>query len=316
MKQYRYFALLFALFTVLAAGCAKRPPSSEPPDSGSAKTLSVVATLFPQYDFARVIAGDRAEVLMLLPNGVDSHSFDPTPADLVRISNCDLFLYTGEEMEPWSHTIVESLNSERVMIADLSAGIPLDQEEHGHDGADNGHRHLHDPHIWTDPIRAKQMAESVCAALSAADPDGAPFYRANADAYLKELDALDKEFREIVQNGKRAEIIFAGRFAFHYFCERYGLSYEAAFDSCSSDTEPSVRTMAELIRQIGAQEIPVIFYEELTDPKVARSISEETGARPLLFHSCHNISKDEAAEGATYLSLMRQNAEHLREALN
>lgn len=324
MKLRKSLLIALALLAAAAVGCAKKAPASsaqEPSQSGAgAQKLSVAATLFPQYDFARAIAGDRAEVTMLLPNGLDSHSYDPTPADLVKISNSRLFLYTGEEMEPWSHSIVESLDPAKVTVVDVSSGVPLDQEEEAdEDGGGDGHNgrgHVYDPHIWTDPVRAKKMAENIRDALIAADPEGEDLYRANAKAYLLELDALDEEFRSIVQSGKRNEIIFAGRFAFHYFCERYGLDHKAAFASCSGDAEPSVRMMAGLIQEINEKKIPVIFYEELTDPKVARSISGETGAKPLLLHSCHNVSRDEAGQGATYLSLMQQNADHLREALN
>ena len=138
----------------------------------------------------------------------------------------------------------------------------------------------------------------------------------SAAEYKERLDALDERFSEVVETGKRREIVFGGRFALHYFAERYGLTCISAFDSCSGETEPSAGAVAQIIRAIETDGVPVIYYEELTDPKVARSIAEETGAKPLLLHSCHNVSREELQNGATYLSLMEQNVENLREGLN
>ena len=154
------------------------------------------------------------------------------------------------------------------------------------------------------------MVDDIAAALCAADPENAGEYQTAAAEYKGRLDALDERFSEVVETGKRREIVFGGRFALHYFAERYGL------DSCSGETEPSAGAVAQIIRAIETDGVPVIYYEELTDPKVARSIAEETGAKPLLLHSCHNVSREELQNGATYLSLMEQNVENLREGLN
>ncbi|MGI5966873.1 MULTISPECIES: metal ABC transporter substrate-binding protein [Anaerotruncus] len=309
-------ALLSAALAASAAGCAA-------PEEPVAGRLRIVTTLFPQYDFARQLAGERAEVTLLLPPGVESHSYEPTPADIIKIANADLFVYTGQYMEPWAQNILDGVEMGGDVL-DISTGIVLDPEDHDHAGetetehaahADHGHGG-YDPHIWTDPVNARQMVQNLADALCAADPEGEAFYRGNERDYLEALAALDREFSEIVSHGKRREIVFGGRFALHYFAERYGLDYTAAFDSCSHETEPSAQVLARIIDTIGRERIPVIYYEELTDPKVARAISEETGAKMLLLHSCHNVSRDELREGATYLSLMRQNAENLKEGLN
>lgn len=214
-------------------------------------------------------------------------------------------------MEAWSQKIIDGTKAagSDSLILDASKGIKLAKSE------DIDEEHQYDPHIWTDPVLAKKMVTNIEEALCKADPVNADYYRGNADRYRSELDSLDAEFKAIVSNGKRNEIIFGSRFALYYFAKRYDLNYIAAFDSCSAETEPSAKTVAGLMKKIKEDHIPVIYYAELEEPKVARSISEETGAKMLLLHSCHNVTKQEMEEGATYLSLMKQNAENLKEGL-
>lgn len=328
MKKALALAAAALLFAFLLTGCIKAQEKDAPAvKDETGGRLQIVATLFPQYDFARQIAGNKAEVALLLPPGVESHSYEPTPSDTVKINKSDLFIYTGEAMEAWCGKIIDSMkdSGSHSLVLDVSQGIDLLKTEavdaeHRHDGEDaeaseHENKHLYDPHIWTDPLNAKVMVANIRDTLCGLDPANADYYRGNAAAYLAELDALDSEFRAIVRSGKRDEIIFGSRFALYYFAERYGLSYEAAFDSCSSETEPSARAVAGLIEEIKEERIPVIYYAEMEDPKVARAISAETGSKMLLFHSCHNVTKEELKNGATYLSLMKQNAENLKEGL-
>ncbi len=305
MKKFFGSAAIALLIVLLLAGCAQNQAGGAASEKEKGGKLQIVATLFPQYDFARQIAGDKAEVILLLPPGVESHSFEPTPSDIIKINRSDLFIYTGEAMEIWSGRIIDGMKSagSESLVLNVSQGIEL---------ADDG---VVDPHIWTDPVNAEAMAANILEALCSLDPVNADYYRANAADFSAALSDLDAEFRTIVDNGKRDKIIFGSRFALHYFVKRYGLTAESAFDSCSSETEPSVRAVAELIEKIKKEGIPVIYYAELEDPKIARAISAETGAKQLLFHSCHNVTKEELEEGATYLSLMKQNAEHLKEGL-
>lgn len=303
MKKILTLILTAVLFVSLLAGCAAEPKKGlpAPNDAGSGK-IKIAATLFPQYDFARQIAGDKAEVTLLLPPGMESHSYEPTPSDVIEINDSDLFIYTGKYMEAWSQKIIDSMkdNGSHSFVLDASQGIDLVND---------------DPHIWTDPLTAKQMVANILDALCSVDPSNAGYYKENAANYSKELDDLDAEFKSIVSSGKRNEVIFGSRFALYYFVKRYDLKYEAAFDSCSEETEPSAKTIVSLIEKIKKDKIPVIYYAEIEDPKVARSISAETGAKMLLFHSCHNVTKEEFESGATYLSLMKQNAENLKEGL-
>ena len=317
--------LCVLLCTLLLVSCSSAAATAGQDDG----RIKIMATLFPQYDFARNIAGDRADVTLLLPPGTEAHTFEPRPSDIAAISGCDLFLYTGDEMEPWAATLLDT--GEAPNAVDLSAGIDMtaseevDILEHAHESGEHesehesehaGHHHVVDPHIWTSPANAIIMVREIADALAALDPEGESVYRANADAYIAELNALDEELFDIAANGSRTEIVFGGRFAFHYFAERYGLTCLAAYDSCSEESEPSAGAVAALIDEIEDEGLPVIYYEEMTNPRVADTVADETGAEPLLLHSCHNLSRDETERGETYLSLMHQNAENLRRGLS
>lgn len=302
----------------LLMGCNGNNSASK--DETRDNKIKVVATLFPQYDFTRQIAGDKAEIILLMSPGVESHSFEPSPSDIIKINGSDLFIYTGKFMEPWAQSIIDGIENKNLKILDVSQNVSLDkseehEDEEEHREADHA-AHEFDPHIWTSPVNAKIMVENILRDLCELDPENADYYKTNAENYLNELTDLDKEFKDIFRAAKRKEIIFAGKFALHYFAEEYDMEYEAAFDSCSTETEPSVKVIAELIDEIKEENIPVVYYPELTDPKVARSISDETGAEMLLLHSCHNLSKDELKAGETYLSLMKKNAENLKIGLN
>ncbi|MDR0841581.1 MAG: zinc ABC transporter substrate-binding protein [Christensenellaceae bacterium] len=309
MKYLKRYAVLL-LACLMLGGCAQTP---QPAGQG----LRVVCTLFPQYDFARAVAGELAQVTLLLPPGVESHSYEPSPQDIIAIHNADVFLYTGQYMEPWAQRITAALPAS-VRVADVSAGLTLDAEEDDDEEEEedeSDHAHAFDPHIWTDPTMAAVMVQNIAAALQAADPQNAGVYGANAAAYIAKLNALDADIQAAVSKGARRTICFGGRFALHYFAKRYGLTYIAAYDSCSSETEPSARAVARILDTIRAERIPVIYYEELVEPKVANAIAAETGVTPLLLHSCHNLSAEDMRGGVTYLALMYQNLANLKAGL-
>ena len=305
--------------------------------------LLIVTTLFPQYDFAKQIAGDKAEVVLLLSPGVESHDFEPTPSDIILINKADLFIYTGDEMEPWVVTILDSIDNQELNVLDVSEGIELiceeenhehnhvhdetevtDEDEHSHgenivfsesDNSEHDHTHTADPHIWTSPVNAMKMIENIEEALVELDQANKIFYQENAHAYIHELEEVDSEIREIVEHADTHTIYFGGRFAMSYFACEYGLNYAAAFDSCQAESEPSARLIVKIIEKMREDGAKYVFYEEMTDPKATRIIAEEIGGEILLLHSCHNVSKAEMEAGVTYLSLMQQNVKNLRTAL-
>lgn len=314
----KLLSLFTAAILVFMTSCAS-DSSGFSDDSGKIK---ISATLFPQYDFARQIAGDKAEITLILPSGMDSHSYEPTPSDIININKSDLFIYTGEYLESWANDIVGDIDTDKTHVLDVSSGIQLvkEEDEHHHDDEDEHHEeehhHEYDPHIWTSPVIAMQMADNIAEALCETDSINSDYYKQNAENYKKQLQELDSEFKEIVADGKRNTIYFGGKFALYYFTQEYGLDYVSAFDSCSGETEPSAKVMSEMISSIKENNIPVIYYEEIAEPTVANMIADETGAKPLLFHSCHNVTPEDFRNGVTYIDLMKQNAVNLREGLS
>lgn len=295
---------LLLLLSCALSGCAAAAESG---------AFTVITTNFPQYDFARTVAGERAEVIMLLPPGTESHSYEPRPSDIVAITEADLFIYTGAELEPWAGRLLEGISSDSLTVADISQGIEL-EPSHEDDGHDHDHPRW-DPHIWLDPQRAASMCANIAAALTDKDPGGAQHYAANLQSLTKELEALDADISAAVDAGSGRTLVFAGRMALAYFLERYGLSHIGVMDTCAGEAGPAVADIIRVVEYIEANGVGVIYYEELAEPVTANSIAQQTGAQPLLFHSCHNVSKDEFAAGVTYIDLMRQNLDNLVEGL-
>lgn len=192
-----------------------------------------------------------------------------------------------------------------------------EDHDHDHDHHDHeGHHHLYDPHIWTSPVLAKKMAENIYNKIIEIDPANKDDYKANYDKLIADLDELDKEFKDIKANSKRDTMFFGSRFALSYFAHQYDFDVESVYDNCTANAEPNPREMAEVINEMKEEKAPVIFYEELVDPKLANQIAEEVGAKAMLFHSCHNLSKEDFEAGKTYVGIMKANAEALKEALN
>ncbi|MDR0639902.1 MAG: zinc ABC transporter substrate-binding protein [Spirochaetaceae bacterium] len=490
MKRFLFMIIVLSLSVcALFAGGKKAAAANGKPD--------VVAVNFPAYDFARQIAGDRVNLTMLLPPGAESHSFEPTPRDIIKIQECDVFIYTGGESDVWVDRILDSFDSSKIRAVRMMDAVDVvveevvegmqDDEEHDHEHAelnpadvedrplsdfsgnwktsvpylkdgsvdtyfehaaeesgmtpadvkamyinmmrtdypalkvtsdsiaingvsakatykgfklvesdhgvspwymyetggtagvpkywvfnDHGHEagrqeeeiaHIHalysntsfddifaienwaamyfdasatagdilaammhheeeheeeheyDEHVWTFPQNAKRVVRVITDVLCEVDGANAAVFRRNADVYSAQLDELDREFRAVVNGAKRKTIVFGDRFPFRYFADAYGLTYFAAFPGCSTETEPSAATVAFLIDKVKAEKIPVVFHIELSNERMADTIAEETGAKKLLLHACHNISKQEFDRGVTFLELQRANVPRLREAL-
>jgi len=271
--------------------------------------INVTVTIFPPYDFVRQIAGDRVHLSMLLPPGAEPHSFEPSPKDIITIQNSDVFLYIGGETDIWVDRILQSMNTDNMKILALMDAVNVVMEE------DHEDETAYDAHIWTSPRNAILIVSAITELLCEADAANAAVYRENAAAYIEELVQLDAAFSEIVDGAQRKTIVFADRFPFRYFADAYGLSCFAAFPACSTETEPSAATVAFLINKIRAEKIPVVFHIELSNERMADTISGETGAKKLLLHSGHNVTKRDFDAGLDYLTLMRQNVVNLQEAL-
>lgn len=281
--------------------------------------LNIVATIFPPYDFTREIGGDKVNVSMLLKPGMESHSYDPTPQDIIKIQECDLFIYTGGESDEWVKDIMESNSSKPKKILAMMDIVDTVQEEIV-DGMekdnDNGDEFEYDEHVWTSPVNASLITRKISETLCELDNQNADFFKNNTSQYTQKLSALDNEFRKVADNAKRKTIVFGDRFPFRYLADEYGLKYYAAFPGCSSETEPSASTISFLINKVKEENIPVVFSIEFSSGKVADTICESTGAKKLTFHSCHNVTQQELDNKATYYSIMHDNANALKEALN
>lgn len=306
----------------------------------SEERISVVTTIFPPYDFVREIAGDRVELKMLLKPGEESHSYEPTPQDIIAIQESDVFIYTGGENDVWVEDILSSMPEGDRLTLRMIDCVDTVEEEHvegmkespGHDhddheeddtdpdggeaGEDTHSVHEIDEHVWTSPVNAALIVERIKEILIQADPSGEAVYEENAAAYEEELAKLDQEFRDVADHARRKLLIFGDRFPFRYFADEYGLDYYAAFPGCAGDTEPSAATMAFLIDKVKEEKVPAVLKMELSNDDIANAIAEATGTEVKVFYSCHNLSAEDFESGETYLSMMQKNVETLKEVLN
>lgn len=301
----RLIAILLCLCLILC-GCTAQP--EKPHDETK---LQIVCTSFPAYDFAREIAGDRAELTLLIKPGSEVHSYEPTPKDMIRIQESDLFICNGGESEQWAETLITpKLNTIYMMDC-------VDTVEESADGiynAEDGEPEL-DEHVWTSPLNAIKISEEICNALCKLDAANAEAYKTNFTAYKAQLMALDREFRQVIKNSGKHTLVFADRFPMRYFALEYGLDCYAAFPGCSSETEPSAKTVAYLIDRVREDKIPAVLYMEFSNQKMADVICEDTGCKKLPFYSAHSVSAEQFEQGVSYLDLMRINLNSLKEAL-
>ena len=305
--------LLCALLALTSCGA---PP---PENSGR---LQIVAAVFPAYDFARAAAGDLADVTLLLPPGAESHSYEPTPADILRVQRCDLFLYLGGESDAWVDTILSAIEPRGDVLRMIDCVDLLEEEtvegmQGGHDH-EEGHDHLGevlsmDEHVWTAPRNAAAVTRIIGQRLALLDRSNGEAYAAGAEAYALELEELDRDFAAFFDTLPDRTIVFGDRFPLLYFAEAYDLDYYAAFPGCGAQTEPSAATVAFLTRKVREEGLPAVWYIEFSNHLVADSIAEAAGVETAQFHTCHNVSRADLEAGATCLSLMRANLEALRE---
>ena len=299
-------------------------------EDSESEQLTVVATVFPAYDFARAAGGGLVDVQLLLPPGTESHSYEPTPADILAVQDCDLFIYLGGESDTWVETILESveLRGQTMRMVDC---VPLLEEEtvEGMESYEEAHGHDHDheeapglgevvgydEHVWTSPKNAARITRAVGEKLVELDPANGETYAANTEAYAAQIVALDQAFTDFFAGVEDRTMVFGDRFPLRYFAEEFGIDYYAAFPGCSTQTEPSAATIAFLTDKVREEHIPTVWYIEFSNHLVADSIAESAGVKTAMFHTCHNISPEELESGATYVSLMEENLEALRENL-
>lgn len=337
MKAKKIIFIVLAIAIVIGIGVAFGIGGNK--NKSNAK-YKVVASNFASYDFLRAIIGDNkdVELTFLIGPGKDAHSYDPTAQDLIKIQDSDLFVYVGGEMEKWSDKVVDSLDTtgtEIICIADFVDTMEEKEvdgaEEHEHDNEDedehheegeeheeNEHEHKEgafDEHIWTSPENAIKMVNALEKAMEKIDNENATKYKENADKYIAQIKDVDSKIQNIVDNKVRDRLIFADKMPMQYFIDYYNLKVSAAFDGCSTETEPSAQTIAYIQNKVKEEKIPVVLYIELNPGRVAQTIADETGSSAMQIQTLHNVSLDDFNNGETWLSLMTRNIDVLKKAL-
>ena len=284
--------------------------------------VKVVTTIFPPYDFARQIGGDLADVTMLIGPGEEAHTYEPTPADIIKLQRADIFIYAGGESESWVNGILKTFDTSDMQIIDM-LDLCDTVEEETVEGMEVENKETSSPtepefdeHVWTSIDNAQIISQSIADAFCLTDEKNSPAYRENCEKYLSELSSVKKDIAKTVSAGARKTIIFGDRFPARYFTDEFGLDYYAAFPGCAEQSEPSAGTVAFLIDKVKTENIPVVFYIELSNGKVAKTIADSTGAETLCFNSCHNLTMQQFLDGVTYIDLMKMNRDALEKALS
>jgi zinc transport system substrate-binding protein len=275
--------------------------------------LRVIATIFPIYDFARNIGGDKINITMLLPPGTDAHHYELRPGDIIKVGKADIFLFTNFEMEPWAYKIINAAEKNTNMLA-IETGngavlMSLDKE-----GEHNDHVSGFDPHIWLDMDNAQKMVDNITAAFIKKDSRNSDYYLKNAHDYKLKLMALDQRYRTELNGCKTKIILHAGHWAFAYLAKRYNLKYIAAYNVLA-DAEPSPQKIVALFQQVKTEKVPYIYYEDMINPRLAHMIARETGVGLLKLNNGHDISRASIKNGESFISLMENNLINLKKGM-
>lgn len=311
MKRKRIVLLIFILVCLVLGliGCSQEPDD----DVG----LKVYTSFYTMYDFTSKLAGDKVSVHNMVPAGVDVHDWEPAASDIVDLERADMFVYNGAGMEHWVEDVLKTLENKDLVIVQASMGIDLlENGEDYHEAHDHEQDHDHgdfDPHVWLDPQNAKIQMENIAAGLIEVDPGNKDYYKANLEKYTKELEKLDDEFSTTISAFGRKDLVVSHQ-AFSYLCKAYGLN-QLAVDGISPESEPNPARMAEIIDFVQANDVKVIFFEELASPKLAKTISDATGAEVDVLNPLEGLSEDELASKEDYFSVMRKNLAAIKRAL-
>ena len=302
------------------------------------KKYSVVSTSFPGYDFARAVTKNtNISTKMLVKPGAETHTYEPTPQDIIDIKNADMFIYVGGDSDTWVEKILKDVDTKKthvVKLVDLVSTVEEeivegmeDEDEHEHDH-DHDHKHDHDhdheshahkhdhdeeeegpeidEHVWTSPKKAMEIVKKIADVASEIDVAEKNKIDDNAEKYVAEIAQVDKDLHQAI-DGKISEIVVTDRFPFRYFADEFGLKYAAAFSGCSEQTEASAKTISFLINIVKQDKVKKIYKIELSNGKIAETVSKDTGAEVLELHSAHNVTAEDFSKGVTYVDLMKRN---------
>lgn len=302
------------------------------------KKYSVVSTSFPGYDFARAVTKNtNISTKMLVKPGAETHTYEPTPQDIIDIKNADMFIYVGGDSDTWVKKILKDVDTKKthvVKLVDLVSTVEEeivegmeDEDEHEHDhDHDHDHKHDHDhgshahkhdhdeeeegpeidEHVWTSPKKAMEIVKKIAEVASEIDAEEKTKINDNTEKYVAEIAQVDKDLHQAI-DGKISEIVVADRFPFRYFADEFGLKYAAAFSGCSEQTEASAKTISFLINKVKQDKVKKIYKIELSNGKIAETVSKDTGAEVLELHSAHNVTAEDFSKGVTYVDLMKRN---------
>lgn len=319
MKKFflRTLSVAVAIGLLASAGCSSKSQMST--NTGDEGKLAVYTSFYTLYDFAKKIGGDKVSVSTLVPPGTEPHDWEPKVKDISRLEKARVFIYNGAEMESWVDKVLGSLKNKDLIVVEASKGIKLIEgdhhEEEGKDDKkkDDHEEHGNDPHVWLNPMYAKRQMEVIKDALVSADPGNKEYFEKNFEDNSKKLDVLDKEYKETVSKFSKKEIVVAHQ-AFGYLCEAYGLT-QIPIEGLSADAEPTAARMVEISKFAKENKVKVIFFEELVSPKVAQAIAKEVGAETDMLNPIEGITDEDVKAGKEYFSVMRDNLEALRKAL-
>lgn len=315
-----FLVSLIATFLLLSACSSPAPVRSGKP--------IVVTTIYPLYDFARAVAGDKADVVLLMPPGAEPHEFEPKPSDIATLSGATLVIYNGANMDDWAVTLLDNMGKRRppaLEAATVSSLLAAHHDEDAHDDAegepdaalvhDDDHEHgAYDPHLWLDAGNAITIVTAIAERLAALDPANAPSYKANADAYNAQLTEVDASYRAGLADCKHREFITGGHAAFGYLANRYGLVEVSAY-GISPNAEPSLKHIRDLAALAKTKGITVIYFEDLVNPAMAQTIADEVGAKTMVLNAGHEISIEQREQGVTLVQIFKDDLAALRAGL-
>ena len=317
-KKIILIAIFIAIVTIMIALIAKTGIDTKKSEGKK----QVVVSNFASYDFLRAIIGDddNVELTFMLGPGKDAHSYSPTPQDLVKIQNSDMFVYIGGDSENWSTDTVEDIDKNKtkvICIADFVDKMKEEEIDGAEEEEEEEEESAFDDHIWTSPSNAIKMVETLEKAMEEIRPENKEKYKKNSEEYIEKIKEVDSKIQEIVDNRVRDTLVFGDKMPMQYFINYYGLKVSAAFSGCSTETEPSAKTRAYLENKVREEKIPVVLYIELNNNPVAAGIAEAVGngCKAMQIQTLHNVSLDDFKNGETWVSLMTRNLDVLRQAL-
>ena len=314
-KKYVTTAMVAVACFSLMVGCSTKSGSSnETNKSSTDEKIHVTTTFYPMYEFTKQVAGNKADVELLIPSTVEPHDWEPSPKDMKNIQQSDVVVYNSPYMETWEPSIEKSINSEGPTFVKASTGIELMNGVEDEEGTHKENEHAYDPHVWLSPVLAQKEVENIANALEKADPDNKEYYEKNSEKYINQLKDLDQKYQSTLKNVPNKELI-TQHAAFGYLTKQYGLT-QVPIAGLSPEQEPSAAKLAELKKFAQTHHVKTIYFEELTSPKVAKTLADEVGAKTEVLNTLEGLSKEQQKQGLDYIEVMENNLKQLQKSLS